>query len=260
MNFPHVLMTFHWPFAHVYVQDVITKLRFRVGYVSMPLLFAVSGFGIHLKYRQKQIGPLLPFYVSRLERIALSNVVAHALMPHSQLDHFTYGSPIYSHEFWNYAFPMLTLGAVRPIITEVINFIFCWRENVLTRTSWSGDAFSWLNTYVPDAIEAYLWFLSFTVICTVLYPALKTALNGLERVAGVAGLVASIGVAALVGLIPILTSKKQIWRYPLDAAGKPNVSAALIGPIDFYADPWCVCGARTRALGNAAADAVQRCC
>jgi len=95
-----------------------------------------------------------------------------------------------------------------------------------------------VNTYFPDTPLSSLWFLSFTAICTLLYPALKAGVQFIERTAGVLGLVLSIILAMTLNVIPLLTAKSEVYRFGHNSTGQPNVTAPWDGPYDGYSVAW----------------------
>ena len=73
---------------------------------------------------------------------------------------------------YGYIINAVTLGIVRPVLVQAGELIFLhypWKEEAPYAVDHKGYS-DWLDLYFPGVPQGHLWFLSFVIIATLLYP------------------------------------------------------------------------------------------
>ena len=198
-----------------FIQDLPNKIMDRVSAFGMPFLFVVSGFGIHLTYRKKTY-ELFDFYIDRLARLILMLWLCIAIemffdrMPARLQPYFQPGRQTYYTYFFNAG----TLSIGRPIIIQIHNLLYwpngVWPTDYISPTvsqrvnEWIGENLG----YCPTIL--HLWFLQYTVICTLMYPVVARMVVVVDRLTGALGLALFVVLSTLIAIVPMLIDQGQV--------------------------------------------------
>ena len=218
------------------VQDFANKIMDRIPAFGMPYLFVASGFGLHLTYRKKKIHKLFDFYLDRIIRMAnmiwlctaieffFDRLAPKALQPYFQ--------PSSTVPLSRYLQNSLTLGTFRPLIIQVHNLLTLgdpWPHTGYLTPTASVSMNAWLAGPSVQNLPTilHLWFLSYTVICTLLYPTIARIVKRIDQRGGAAGLAGFVAAATIFALLPVLIDKGETRIFL-------NGSSFMAGPND----PW----------------------
>ena len=155
----------------------------------MPYLFVASGFGLHLTYQKSFC--LFDFYVDRLTRMICMLWLVIAVefffdrLPHRLQPHFQPSPTPLSNYLRNAA----SLGMLRPVVMQAHNLIHCydtWPQTGYIVPTTSERMNAWLSAYAQNLPTIlHLWFLSYTILCTLLYPVISrlstSSIDSVER-------------------------------------------------------------------------------
>ena len=201
-----------------YVQDVANIFINRLPAFGMPYLFVASGFGLHLTYRKKSYN-YFDFCVDRLARMVIMLwlcIVIELVFDRLPNRFQPYFQPKRT-SYYTYFFNAITLGILRPAVIQVHNLFFLpgdkWPMPFITPTT-SESLNQWLATkasYVPTILP--LWFLSYTMMCTLLYPIIAKLIAVVDRFGGIAGLAGFCFASTLVAMLPMLIDRGEVHLF-----------------------------------------------
>ena len=199
------------------VQDYANKVIDRIPTFSMPYLFVASGFGIHLTFRKK-VYQLNDFYVDRLARMIM--MLWMCVFIEFCFDRFPtrfqpYFQPATMTSLSTYVTNAITMGTFRPIIMQVHNIFHMFDDfpdvGFVTPTT-SEPMNDWLAKHaqlLPTIL--HLWFLSFNVICVILYPAIAKMISLIDRKAGMVGLILFVIMSTIIAISPMLVDRGEVF-------------------------------------------------